>query len=129
MVYRSWKCHHHLTLATRSTPPLTNSLMTKWWMSGVSLVKISSSSDRDSSYGVATVSRLLKIVGLFCKRALQKRRYFAKETDDFDLKEPTNRRHPIKGTLKEIATPCKEGVPCKWVRQFTMLVGWHVSSG
>ena len=26
-------------------------------------------------YGVALLSRLLKIIGLFCKRALQKRRY------------------------------------------------------
>ena len=32
------------------------------------------------SYGVATISRLLKMIGLFCKRALQKRRYSAKET-------------------------------------------------
>jgi len=44
-------------------------------------------------YGVATVSRLLKIIGLFCNRALQKRRYSAKET--YDFKEPTNRSHPI----------------------------------
>ena len=29
-------------------------------------------------YGVATISRLLKIIGLFCKRALIKRRYSAK---------------------------------------------------
>jgi len=45
------------------------------------------------SYGVATISRLLKIIGLFCKRALQKRLYSAKET--YNLKEPTNRSHPI----------------------------------
>ena len=38
-------------------------------------------------------SRLLKIIGLFCKRALWKRRYSEKET--CDLKEPTNRSHPI----------------------------------
>jgi len=44
-------------------------------------------------YGVATISRLLKIIGLFCKRALYKRRYSAKET--YDFKEPTNRSHPI----------------------------------
>jgi len=44
-------------------------------------------------YGVATISRLLKMIGLFCKRALQKRRYSAKET--YDFKEPTNRSHPI----------------------------------
>jgi len=44
-------------------------------------------------YGVATISRLLKIIGLFCKRALYKRRYSAKET--YDFKEPTNRSQPI----------------------------------
>ena len=42
---------------------------------------------------IYTISKLLKIVGLFCKRALQKRRYFAKETDHF--KEPTSCSHPI----------------------------------
>ena len=31
-------------------------------------------------YGVALVSRIDKIIGLFCKRVLQKRRYSAKET-------------------------------------------------
>jgi len=46
-----------------------------------------------SDYGVALVSRLLKIICLFCKRALQKRGYSAKET--YDFKEPTNRSHPI----------------------------------
>jgi len=44
-------------------------------------------------YGVATISRLLKMIGLFCKRAQEKRRYSAKET--YDCKEPTNRSHPI----------------------------------
>jgi len=39
-------------------------------------------------YGVATISRLLEIIRLFCKRALQKRLYSAKETCNF--KEPTN---------------------------------------
>jgi len=48
---------------------------------------------RVDRYGVATISRLLKIIGLFCKRALQKRLCSAKETWDF--KEPTNRSHPI----------------------------------
>ena len=32
-------------------------------------------------------------IGLFCKRALQKRRFSAKET--YNCKEPTNRSHPI----------------------------------
>ena len=31
-------------------------------------------------YGVATISRLLKIICLFCKRAISKRLYSAKET-------------------------------------------------
>ena len=44
------------------------------------------------SDGVASIRRLLKIIGLFCKRALQKR-YSAKET--YDFREPTNRSHPI----------------------------------
>jgi len=47
----------------------------------------------DVFYGVATISRLLKIIGLFWKRALQKRLYSAKET--YNFKEPTNRSHPI----------------------------------
>ena len=39
------------------------------------------------------ISRLLKITGLFFKRALYKRRVSAKET--YNFKEPTNRSHPI----------------------------------
>ena len=46
-----------------------------------------------NTYGVATMSRLFKIIGLFRKRALQKRGYSAKETHY--SKEPTNRSHPI----------------------------------
>jgi len=44
-------------------------------------------------YGVATLSRIDKIVGLFCKRALYKRRYSAKETCHFI--DPTDHSHPI----------------------------------
>jgi len=47
----------------------------------------------NTSYGVATISRMLKNIGLFCKRALQKRPVFCKETCIF--KHPTNRSHPI----------------------------------
>ena len=43
------------------------------------------------TYRVAAIRRLLKVIGLFCKRALSKRRYSAKET--FDFMEPSNRRH------------------------------------
>jgi len=45
------------------------------------------------AYGVATISRLLKMIGLFCQRAQLKRRYSAKETCNF--KERTNRSHPM----------------------------------
>jgi len=48
---------------------------------------------RDAWYGVATSSRLIQIIVLFCERALWKRRYSAKET--YNFKEPTNRSHPI----------------------------------
>jgi len=44
-------------------------------------------------YGVATISRLLKTIGLFWKRAPSKRLYSAKET--YDFKEPTDRSHLI----------------------------------
>ena len=44
-------------------------------------------------YGVATIRRLLEIIGLFCKTVLQKRLYSANET--YNLTEPTNRSHPI----------------------------------
>jgi len=49
--------------------------------------------DTTPSYGVDTMSRLFKMIGLFCKRALQKRRYSAKEP--YNCKEPTNRSHRI----------------------------------
>jgi len=37
------------------------------------------------AYGVATISRLLQIIGLFCKRALSDRLYSAKETCNLTL--------------------------------------------
>jgi len=42
---------------------------------------------------VATISRLPKSIGLFCKRASYKIPYSAKET--YIFKEPTSRSHPI----------------------------------
>ena len=39
------------------------------------------------------MSRMLKSIGLFCKRALQKRPIFCKQT--YVFKHPTNRSHPI----------------------------------
>jgi len=46
-----------------------------------------------SKYGVASDSRIDKIIGLFCKRALQKRLYSAKET--YNLIDPTHHSNPI----------------------------------
>ena len=48
---------------------------------------------KDIRYGVAWVSRIDKIIGLFCKGALLKRRYSAKETYNFI--EPADCSHPI----------------------------------
>ena len=45
------------------------------------------------TYGVATVSGLLKIIGLFYKILSLLLGFFAKET--YNFKEPTNRSHPI----------------------------------
>jgi len=44
-------------------------------------------------YGVATISRLLKMIGLFCRILSLVWVSFAKET--YHFKEPTNRSHPI----------------------------------
>jgi len=44
-------------------------------------------------YGVALVSKIDKIIGFFCKRALQKSQYSAKKS--YNLIDPTNRSHPI----------------------------------
>jgi len=44
---------------------------------------------------VASIGRLLKIIGLLCKRDLYKRLISAKGT--YIFKEPTDRSHPIIG--------------------------------
>ena len=52
---------------------------------------------------VATMSRLPKNIGLFCKRALLKRLYSAEETY---IKEPTNHSHPIVVQTYEVGLHC-----------------------
>jgi len=44
-------------------------------------------------YGVATVSRIDKIMGLFCRISSLLQGSFAKE--NYDLIDPTNPSHPI----------------------------------
>jgi len=51
-----------------------------------------------SEYGVASVSRLLKIVGRFCRIPSVLWGSFTKET--YNSKEPTNRGHPIERSNK-----------------------------
>ena len=53
-------------------------------------------------YGVTTISRLLKIVGLLCKRALSKRLYSVKET--YNLKEPTRINDDTMGWLRLVGS-------------------------
>jgi len=48
-------------------------------------------------YGVATISRLLKIIGLFCRISFLLSGSFAKET--YNFKEPTSHSHPISFVL------------------------------
>jgi len=63
-------------------------------------------------YEVATISRLLKIIGLFCRISSLLQGSFATET--YNLKEPTNRSHPIRcfmtpwgGQVFKTARHCK----------------------
>ena len=54
-------------------------------------------------YGVATISRLLEIIVLFCKRALLKRRYSAKETNGRTDDQETNiERHLLCNAVQPI---------------------------
>jgi len=54
-------------------------------------------------YGVATISRHLKIIGLFCRISSLLQGYFAKETSNFE--KPTNHNHPICQFLFESLWP------------------------
>ena len=74
-----------------------------------------------NQYGVAISSRLVKIINLFCKRPLQKRRYSAKETCKF--KEPTNGSHPISLVLSQEML-CD--MTCLWHDMSCHSVTWHV---
>jgi len=51
-------------------------------------------------YGVATMSRLLKILRLFCRISSVSWESFAKKT--YNFKEPTNRSHPIRAVCTHV---------------------------
>jgi len=80
-------------VSLQGTPPLLPFFESSSPLCSISLQSISLYISCILRYGVASVSRLLKTIGLFCKRDLYKRRYSAKET--YAFKEPTNRSHPI----------------------------------
>ena len=75
------------------------------------------------SYGVFPISSLLKIIGLFCKSALSKRLYFAKET--CNSKEPTNRSHRICKYESTIVDVWARRIVCMgWLRLVGSLKLW-----
>ena len=56
-------------------------------------MRLDNSFEHPIHYGVATISRLLKIIGLLCRICSLLYGSFAKET--YNFKEPTNRIHII----------------------------------
>ena len=64
-------------------------------------------------YGVATISRLLKIIGLFCRISSLLQASFAKETHNFE--EPTSHSQPIVAFGSSFAKEpsIKETIFCK----------------
>jgi len=81
----SWHVTHHWLTPNISLTCNGVVLYTRLYTHSRAIVVLSSFAQICAymSYGVATISRILKIIGLFCKRALQKRLYSAKETYDF----------------------------------------------
>jgi len=72
------------------------------------------------SYGVASISRLLKIISLFCKKALWKRLYSAEET--YNFKEPTNGSHPI-----PLIHTCHDCIFSQYTHRICQrYVTWHI---
>jgi len=47
----------------------------------------------NSDYGMATITRLLQIIGIFCRISSLLKGFFAKEKV-YNFKEPTSRSHP-----------------------------------
>ena len=92
-VCRHSECSHEMRSDSRRMPHSDALESTRPHASHVNIRAFSSNSHLAKCYGVATISRLLQITGLFWKRALQKRRYSAKET--YDFKAPTHRSHPV----------------------------------
>ena len=77
------------------------------------------------SYGVATMSRPLQIIGLFCRILFLFKGSFAKET--YDFKEPTDRSHPIRamrnvnGAIMSARTRCSRVQQLREVHLYSAL--------
>jgi len=88
----------HPTPYTLNPKPYTLNLNPKpytlWWIEDVATTLYEERLEEIDMGWPRLVSRLLKIIGLFCRRALQKRWFSAKQ--NYDIKEPTKRSHPIK---------------------------------
>ena len=87
------ECHAERTLRARCCYRRRRLCMNKHTFTNKHLWVVSDTEKSFHTYGVATISSLLKMMGLLFKRALLKRVYSAKKT--CHLKEPTNRSHPI----------------------------------
>jgi len=78
----------------------------------VSKIELSSAADNVGhyivSYGVATISRLLKIIGLSCRISPLLYGSLAKET--YNFKEPTNRSHPVRHLLCHARQSCRRDI-------------------
>ena len=77
-----------------------------------------------ATYGVATICRLLKIIGLSCRIWSLLQGSFAKET--YNFKEPTNRSHPIPQQLMQICGMQLIQICAQVVAHLDMCL-WHIS--
>jgi len=74
-------------------------------------------------YGVATISRLLKIIGLFCRISSLLQGSFARETHNFEAS--THRSHPIRRTPHpKSSTPSLSQFICTYICIHTY-TGWY----
>jgi len=74
-------------------------------------------------YGVATIGRLFKITGLFCRILSLLQGSFANET--YNSKEPTNRSHPIVQVEHDIACLAIVQMVCLAIVQIHLNLNLH----
>ena len=92
MLHMNMSCHIWTCHATHQISSLLRAPAATWRLS-FQVEHLKSQRLSPFMHRGATISRLLKITGLFCKRALYKRLHSAKRT--YNFKEPTDRSHPV----------------------------------